>query len=102
MVPKINRRQTGLRLRKLMDERNLSVRDIQTYLELDSVQSVYRWLNGLSTPTTEHLYALSGLLQVPVDELLCGTRARLMTKEVLAHYKRTAVYYNKFWQIKLA
>lgn len=44
MVPVIDKRKTGVRLRQLMDERGLSVKDVQQYLGLGSVQSVYHWL----------------------------------------------------------
>ena len=47
MFPIIDRKRTGIRLRRIMDERGLSVKDVQQYLELGSVQSVYHWLNGL-------------------------------------------------------
>ena len=72
MFPTIDKRRTGIQLRKMMDERGLTVKDIQKYLCLGSVQSVYHWLNGISLPTIDNLYALSELFQIPVDEMLCG------------------------------
>lgn len=74
MPPKINRKETGINLRRIMDRRGLSVKDIQQYLGLDSVQSIYHWLNGLSMPTLDNLYSLSALFQVTLDELVCGNR----------------------------
>lgn len=68
MFPIIDRKRTGIRLRRIMDERGLSVKDVQQYLELGSVQSVYHWLNGLSMPTIDNLYALSELFQMPIDD----------------------------------
>lgn len=47
MFPIIDRKRTGIRLRRIMDERGLSVKDVQQYLELGSVQSVCHWLNGV-------------------------------------------------------
>ena len=76
MFPIIDRKRTGIRLRRIMDERGLSVKDVQQYLELGSVQSVYHWLNGLSMPTIDNLYALSELFQMPIDDLVCGNRDR--------------------------
>ena len=70
MFPIIDRKRTGIRLRRIMDERGLSVKDVQQYLELGSVQSVYHWLNGLSMPTIDNLYALSELFQMPIDDLV--------------------------------
>lgn len=78
MFPIIDRKRTGIRLRRIMDERGLSVKDVQQYLELGSVQSVYHWLNGLSMPTIDNLYALSELFQMPIDDLVCGNRAMFL------------------------
>lgn len=57
-----------------MDRRGFSVKDIQEYLGLASVQSVYHWLNGISMPTIDNLYALSELFQVTVDDMICGNK----------------------------
>lgn len=78
MFPTINAKETGINLRRMMDKQNMTVRDIQKYLGLGSIQSVYHWLNGISLPTVDNLYALSALLQVPMDEIIRGNR-----KEVL-------------------
>lgn len=51
MLPLIDKKKTGINLRRLMDERGLTVKDIQHYLKLGSVQSVHHWLNGISMPT---------------------------------------------------
>lgn len=74
MFPVIDKKQTGVHLRKLMDRRGFSVKDIQEYLGLASVQSVYHWLNGISMPTIDNLYALSELFQVTIDDMICGNR----------------------------
>lgn len=74
MFPVIDKKQTGVHLRMLMDRRGFSVKDIQEYLGLASVQSVYHWLNGISMPTIDNLYALSELFQVTVDDMICGNK----------------------------
>ena len=68
MIPLIDKRATGNQLRRLMDTRGITVKDVQQYLELGSVQSIYHWLNGSSMPTIDNLYALSELFQVTIDE----------------------------------
>lgn len=45
MFPVINKQETGINLRRIMDERGMTVKDVQKYLELGSVQSIYHWLN---------------------------------------------------------
>ena len=58
MFPTIDKKNTGVHLRRIMDERGCTVKDVQHYLGLGSVQSVYHWLNGISMPTIDNLYAL--------------------------------------------
>lgn len=82
-----------------MDKRDLAVKDVQHYLGLGSVQSVYHWLNGVSLPSVDHLYALSQLFQVPVDEMLCGNR-RLFTDN--PQCKRLYAYYTRLDELRVA
>lgn len=56
MFPIIDRKRTGIRLRRIMDERGLSVKDVQRIWNSEVFQSVYHWLNGLSMPTIDNLY----------------------------------------------
>lgn len=65
MFPTINKKETGVNLRRIMDMRGVKPKDIQEYLGFGCVQSVYRWLDGVSMPTVDNLYAISKMLQVP-------------------------------------
>ena len=82
MFPLIDKRETGIQLRRIMDRLGISARDVQEYLGLGCVQSVYRWLDGHSMPTVDNLYALSELFQMPMDEIVCGNRAPIATNKV--------------------
>ena len=93
MIPVINKKETGLKLRKIMDEKDFSVKDVQQYLGLGSVQSVYHWLNGISMPTIDNLYALSELFQVPIDEMICGNRKKYVYQPKTPQEKRLYAYY---------
>lgn len=79
MFPLINKRETGINLRRIMDLRGITPKDVQEYLGLGCVQSVYRWLDGINMPTIDNLYALSELLQVPIDVIVRGNRALIST-----------------------
>lgn len=80
MFPLINKRETGVNLRRIMDMRGITAKDVQQYLGLGCVQSVYRWTDGVNMPTIDNLYALSELLQVPIDAIVCGNRAPIVAK----------------------
>ena len=104
MIPVIDKKKIGIHLRRLMDERGLSVKDVQQYLGLGSVQSVYHWLNGLSMPTIDNLYALSELFQIPVDDMLCGNRRYNcnLTSRQNSQIDRLRAYYEKISEIRAA
>ena len=74
MFPTINKKETGVNLRRIMDMRGVKPKDIQEYLGFGCVQSVYRWLDGVSMPTVDNLYALSELFKMPMDCIVCGNR----------------------------
>jgi hypothetical protein len=71
MFPTINKKETGVNLRRIMDMRGVKPKDIQEYLGFGCVQSVYRWLDGVSMPTVDNLYAISKMLQVPTMIMEC-------------------------------
>ena len=74
--PIIDKEKTGKRLRLLMDFCQISPAEIQKYLNLSCVQTVYRWLGGKNIPSVDHLYALSALFGVQIDELIVGSRGK--------------------------
>lgn len=97
LIPVINLRETGINLRLLMDIKGISVKDVKDYLGLTSIQSVYNWLNGLNMPTIDNLYALSQMLDVPIDEIVRGNKT-VKTKQTLAtfaDYRRFFEYYKR-------
>lgn len=78
------RESTGMNLRRIMDKQGITAKNVQEYLGLGCVQSIYRWFNGQSMPTIDNLYALSELLSVLIDKLACGSRnfVRKIKKEM--------------------
>ena len=70
--PAIDKAGTGKRIKKYMDNLGLSVKEVRDYLQLGSVQSIYHWLEGKSLPSMDNLFALSILLEVTVDDLICS------------------------------
>ena len=105
MIPVINKRETGVNLRRIMDRRGLSAKDVQEYLGLGCVQSVYRWLDGINVPTVDNLYAMSELFQVPVDDILCGNRAPIMARvasDMSERERRLYTYCEKLNKFKAA
>lgn len=106
MFPLINKLETGINLRKIMDMRGITAKDVQQYLGLGCVQSVYRWFNGQSMPTIDNLYALSELFQLPIDAIVCGNRDSIVpdiAPEMLeSRDRRLYTYYKKLHEAHAA
>lgn len=88
-----------------MDKRGITPKDIKEYLHLASVQSVYNWCNGLNMPTIDNLYALSQLLRVPIDVIICGNRKPIMPEPIVidnVRDRRLYIYYKKIYDMHAA
>lgn len=72
MYPTINLVKTGAKIKYYMQLNHLTPKDIQEYLCLTCVQTVYHWLSGDSVPNIDNLYALSILFHVGLDDLVVG------------------------------
>ncbi len=72
MFPFIDKKLTGIRLQFWMRVNNLTPKDIQQYLSLTCVQTVYRWLEGVNLPSVDNLYALARLFNTRIDYLVVG------------------------------
>ena len=61
MFPVIDKKKTAERISAIMKVYGKTPADIQNYLKLSCVQTVYRWLEGVNIPSIDNLYALSQL-----------------------------------------
>lgn len=102
MTPMIDMKRTGKRIRLLMDLRGVTVRDVKIVLGLGCVQSIYHWLDGKSMPALDNLYALSQLLRVPMDLMVCGNRQYEPDKKIDTSAERLLCYYVRMQNCRAA
>ena len=102
MTIAIDKVRTGQQIRLLMEKRGVTVRDVKNALSLACVQSVYHWLDGQSMPTLDNLYALSDLLKVPMDMLVCGNRRYDPGKNIPEGAERLFRYYRLIQECMVA
>ena len=71
-VKVINNVATRLNIKKMMEERNLTPKDVQEALQLDSVQAVYKWLNPRvkAMPSLDSLVQLTNLFGCTIEDIL--------------------------------
>ena len=77
VFPVIDPVATGENIVRLRKDRGLTVRDLQAFFGFEEPQAIYKWQRGKSLPTVDNLYALSALLDVPMDEILVTARPKL-------------------------
>ena len=58
-VPQIDLYSTGQNIKRIMQMKGMTVKEVSEYLELAAVQSVYHWFAGRCLPTVDNLYAVS-------------------------------------------
>lgn len=79
--PVIDLVATGANIRRLREERGLTVRDLQNYFGFEEPQAIYKWQAGKSLPTVDNLYALSVCLEVPMEDILVERSLRVVYSE---------------------
>ena len=74
--PVIDLTATGENIIRLRRARGLTVRDVQAYFGFEEPQAIYKWQSGKCLPTADNLYALSNLLEVPMNDILVPTEPK--------------------------
>ncbi len=77
--PAIDPVATGENITRLRNARGLTVRDLQAYFGFGDPRAIYKWQRGQTLPSVDNLFALSALLQVPMNEILVPVNAQANT-----------------------
>lgn len=99
-VPQIDLYSTGQNIKRIMQMKGMTVKEVSEYLELAAVQSVYHWFAGRCLPTVDNLYALSELFCVPMDVLVCQRKGKEFYFCCHPTYWRFMMYHKKCQEIK--
>ena len=101
--PNIDLQRTGQKMKRMMESAGYTPRMLQKYLHLSCVQPIYRWYKGLILPSVDHLFMLSELLGVHMEDFLIKKNAVSVVYDI-EHYcsqtiqKRFSEYYKKIYQ----
>lgn len=68
--PVIDMKRTGENIKRLREEQNISVSEVQHFLGITNPQAIYQWQKGISLPSVDHLCALSHLFGIPMNDIL--------------------------------
>ena len=67
---RIDLKETGRHLERLIRQNGYSVKDIQNILHLSCPQPIYSWMQGQMLPSVDQLFMRARVLQVHLEELL--------------------------------
>ena len=97
--PVIDMVETGKNIVRLREERGMTVRDLQAYFGFEEPQAIYKWQSGRSLPTVDNLYALSALLDTPIEDILvqASYHLNIATFEQRAEPGCSVVFYRLVW-----
>ena len=99
--PVIDPVATGANICRLRKDRGLTVRDLQRYFGFEEPQAIYKWQRGQSLPSVDNLYALSALLQVPMNEIIIST-SHIVSFEQQAAACCSGLFVGDFLQVQWA
>ena len=66
----IHERLTGRKIKRVCEERGLTVQEIQKRMGIGAHKSVYNWFNGKAMPTLDNYYTLCKILGVSMESLI--------------------------------
>ena len=66
---KMNKRQVGMRIWKLVDSSAMTIEQISEFLCLSSPRVIYDWMSGKKTPTLERAYNLARLFNATIEDV---------------------------------
>lgn len=104
VYPNIDMEKTGRKLKHMIESAGYTPRMLQDYLHLSCVQPIYRWYKGLILPSVDHLFMLSKLLNVHMEDFLVDRNdiSKIYDVEYCDLHraqKRIRLYYNKIYKL---
>lgn len=98
IYPVIDVQETGKRLKRTCDQRRISARELQEFLGLAALQSIYSWFQGRALPSLDNFYALSRYLGMRMEELVVtqGSSREVPVRGAARSLKRRQLAYYGF------
>lgn len=86
--PVIDAQKTGSHLKKECERLHITVKELQQFLGLAAMQSVYNWFQGRTLPSLDNFYALSCYMGMRMEEMVVTKRC---SQEVLVRNAANAL-----------
>lgn len=70
MYLSIRQKETGSKIKKMLDAKGYTVKDVQRAMGFENPQAIYKWLSGKSLPSIDNFIILSRLLNTNIENIL--------------------------------
>lgn len=96
--PVIDVRETGRQLKLECDRKQVTPRELQEFLGLAALQSIYNWFQGRALPSLDNFYALSCYLGTGMETLVVpkGCSKEVLVREAARRLERRMMAYFGF------
>ena len=98
MYENIDMKKTGILLKETIEKTGYTVKDIQKILHLSCPQPIYRWFKGIILPSVGHLYVLSRLLKIHMEDLLVPIQEEISITELNKDYISSDKRLYEYWR----
>lgn len=87
----------GQNLRRLREANHFTVEEVRAYLQLGSVQAVYKYEAGRSYPPADAMFALMQLYHADLYDILCDCEKRPVVFFINITKEQRCNRVKKFW-----
>lgn len=94
IYPNIDMIKTGQKIKEYIRNAGYSVKDIQNLLNLSCPQPIYRWFKGQILPSVDHLYTLSLVLGIHMEEMIVSQQEPIVREGLSGQELRVITYYK--------
>lgn len=95
IYPNIDMIKTGQKIKEYVRNAGYSVKDIQNLLNLSCPQPIYRWFKGKILPSVDHLYTLSLILGIHMEEMIVSQQEPIVEERLSSQELRVITYYKR-------
>lgn len=75
IIKVLDKEDTGKNIKRICDAKKIRPHILKKYLALNSVQSIYKWYEGVNIPSVDNLVMLAYVLDKNIEDLI-------VTKEI--------------------
>ena len=69
-LPIVDMMGTGKCIKALLNENNMSIKDLQMILGFTTPNAIYKWIHGRCLPSIDNLVCLAVIFKVPIENIL--------------------------------